>query len=112
MKEKTVCFTGHREIPSQEFDELSRRLERILIQLIEDGNMYFGTGGALGFDTLAAQTVLKLKMVYPCIKLILVLPCQNQAEFWKQEDRTVYENIIANSDKVVYTSKIYFRGCM
>lgn len=112
MKEKTCCLTGHRKILPENFEEISRRLEKMLIQLIEKGYMYFGAGGALGFDTLAAQTVLKLKTVYPYIELILVLPCESQAKRWKKEDKMTYEDIKAKADKVVYTSKAYFRGCM
>ena len=112
MKDKTCCFTGHRRIPPEDFEEISRRLEATLIQLIEKGYVYFGAGGALGFDTIAVQTVLKLKTAYPNIKLILVLPCESQAEHWQKEDRTIYENIKANADKIVYTSKAYFKGCM
>ena len=112
MIEKACCLTGHREIPPEDFPEITRRLEVTLIQLIEKGYLYFGTGGALGFDTLAAQTVLKLQTAYPYIKLILVLPCENQVEYWKQEDKLIYEAIKAKADKVVYTSKAYFRGCM
>lgn len=112
IESETCCFTGHRKIPPENFEEISRRLETVIVQLIEKGYLYFNTGGALGFDTLAAQTVLKLKATYPYIKLILVLPCENQAEYWKKEDKTIYEDIKANADKVVYTSKTYFRGCM
>lgn len=112
IKDKTVCFTGHRKIPPENFEEISRRLENILIQLVEKGYIYFGAGGALGFDTIAAQTVLKLKTVYPYIKLILVLPCKNQAERWKKEDKIIYEDMKVKADKVVYTSNTYFRGCM
>ena len=112
VKEKTCCFTGHRKIPSEDFGEISRRLENMLVQLIEKGYVYFGAGGALGFDTLAAQTVFKLKTVYPYIKLILVLPCESQAEYWEKEDKMIYEDMKAKADKVVYTSKAYFTGCM
>lgn len=112
MKNRTCCFTGHRKIPPEDLEQISRRLENILIQLIEKGYKYFGAGGALGFDVLAAQTVLKLKAVYPYIKLILVLPCESQAEYWKREDKILYEDIKLQSDKVVYTSKAYFSGCM
>ena len=112
MKEKTCCFTGHRKIPPEDLEEISRRLELTVMRLIEKGYRYFGAGGAMGFDTLAAQTVWKLKTAYPDIQLILVLPCENQAEYWKTEDRALYEDIKAKADKVVYTSKAYFRGCM
>lgn len=80
--------------------------------MIDKGYCYFGAGGALGFDTLAAQTVLELKSDYPQIKLILVLPCKTQADSWDKEDKEVYEEIKDNADKVVYTSRDYARGCM
>lgn len=111
-KLKTCCFTGHRKIPPENFEEISRRLENMIIRLIEIDYVYFCAGGALGFDMLAAQTVLKLKMVYPYIELILMLPCESQAEYWKKEDKIMYEDIKEKADKVVYTSKSYFRGCM
>lgn len=66
----------------------------------------------MGFDTLAAQTVLKLKETYPQIKLILVLPCLTQTRGWKETDVKEYERIKSLADKVVYTSQEYTRGCM
>lgn len=74
--------------------------------------MYFGAGGALGFDTLAAQCVLSLRKRYSHIKLILVLPCTTQTKGWSKDDIAVYEEIKSQADKVVYTSHDYFRGCM
>lgn len=112
MKNKTVCFTGHRKIPSKQYESISRRLEEILIQLIEQGYLYFGAGGALGFDTVAALSVLHLKEQYPQIKLILVLPCKLQTKSWDKEDIAIYEDIKQRCDKCVYTSQEYTRGCM
>ena len=74
--------------------------------------MYFGAGGALGFDTLAAQCVLSLKNQYTHIKLILVLPCITQTKGWSENDIAIYEEIKSQADKVVYTSREYSRGCM
>ena len=51
---KSCCFTGHRNIPAAEYAEIQKSLESELIQLIHQGTRYFGTGGALGFDTMAA----------------------------------------------------------
>ncbi len=113
MKEKTACFTGHRKIPPEQKEEITRRLKEALIELISRGGyLYFGTGGALGFDTMAEQAVLSLKKEYPQIKLILVLPCKSQANSWSTEDKEIYQEIIDKADKVVYTSQEYFRGCM
>lgn len=112
MKNRTVCFTGHRKIPPGQVDTLARRLKATLIQLINDGYLYFGAGGALGYDTLAAQTVLELKKQYPNVKLILVLPCLSQTRGWSTRDIEIYEDIKNKADKVVYTSQEYTRGCM
>lgn len=84
---RTVCFTGHRKIPPEERDLIVNKLEETIVKLIKLGYLYFGTGGALGFDTLAAQTILKLKPLYPHINLILVLPCETQADKWKYNDK-------------------------
>ncbi len=112
MKEKTCCFTGHRKIPSESLPAISRKLKETLIFYIENGYRYFGAGGALGFDTLAAQTVLLLKQRYPWIKLILVLPCKDQAKRRSVQEIEEYERIKSSADKVVYTSEHYYSGCM
>lgn len=112
MRSKTVCFTGHRELPADDLPEISKRLENTLATLIEQGYRYFSAGGALGFDTLAAQTVLRLRERYPQIRLILVLPCRSQTRGWPQADIDIYEEIKRRADKVTYTSENYFRGCM
>lgn len=91
---------------------VKKRLEKVIEESIQTGYLYFGTGGALGFDTLAANTVIKLRAEYPDIKLILVLPCKTQTRGWKQSDIEEYERIIKAADKVVYTSENYFSGCM
>lgn len=112
MKEKTVCFTGHRTIPMLKKWKIEKKLKETLEVLIDNGYCYFGAGGALGFDTIAAQTVLGLKKKHPEIKLILVLPCKNQTRGWEEKDVSVYESIIEQADKVVYTQEHYDRGCM
>ena len=112
MKEKTCCFTGHRNIPLLKRKAIAQRLNDELMALINNGYQYFGTGGALGFDTLAAQTVLEFRKQYPDIKLFLVLPCETQTRGWKSKDIQIYEEIKGQADKVVYTSKEYTRGCM
>ena len=112
MKNQTCCFTGHRIIPLVERESVMRALENAVTESIENGYRYFGSGGALGFDTMAALTVLKLKKQYPQIKLILVLPCENQTRNWKAADIEKYEYIKSQADKVVKTSIEYTPGCM
>ncbi len=113
MREKTCCFTGHRELPTG-WDRLKLmiRLETTIVTQIEKGIRFFGAGGARGFDALAARTVLRLKKKYPDIKLILVLPCLTQTRGWPAGDVKEYERIKNQADKVTYTSWEYTKGCM
>lgn len=112
MRENTCCFTGHRIIPSGEREELERSLEETIVRLYQRGVRGFAAGGALGFDTLAAQAALRLREKCPDVKLILVLPCLSQTKGWRPEDAAEYERIKSQADKVVYTSQEYTRGCM
>lgn len=112
MKSMTCCFTGHRHLPENNREEIAARLEGTIVSLIRSGYLYFGAGGALGFDTLCARTVLHLRQSYPKIKLILVLPCVSQADRWPPADKTVYREIMEQANKVVYTSQEYTRDCM
>lgn len=112
MKNKTCCFTGHRDIPTGAYQLIFNKTEETVERLIKKGYLYFGAGGALGFDTIAAFTVLQLKERHPDIRLILVLPCYSQTRGWSSEDVKNYEDIKRKADKVVYTSEEYSRGCM
>ena len=112
MKLKTCCFTGHRKLLSKDIPKIKKHLENEITALVQQGVIYLGCGGALGFDTLAAKTVIKLRNTYPQIKLILVLPCTDQTRCWPQKNKTEYKNIIYNADKVRILSEHYYNGCM
>lgn len=86
MKEKTCCFTGHRIIKEKEIDDLKIRLEQEIINLIEKDVVFFVCGRALGFDTIVALTILKLKKVY--------------------------KNILSLSDRIICISDRYTSDCM
>lgn len=72
-----LCFTGHRNIAPYTPEMVFKWTKAIVTLLVSKGFKYFGTGGALGFDTLVAQAVLSLKETHPEVKLILALPCEN-----------------------------------
>ena len=84
----------------------------LLERFIQSGKKVFLSGGAMGFDTLAAQSVLTLKRHHPEILLVLALPCRSQASRWPEEDRQVYRSLISEADRVQYISEEYFPGCM
>ena len=58
MKQQTCCFTGHRVIAPEHVPVLEKQLRAQILQLFDDGYRVFACGGALGFDTMAAQAVL------------------------------------------------------
>ncbi len=109
----TVCFTGHRELGTTE-EKLRLRdvTEEQLEELISAGATVFRAGGALGFDTLAALSVLEKKKAHPHIRLELLLPCQNQSARWSPQQIEVYHDILARADAHTYVSEHYFRGVM
>ena len=112
MREKTCCFTGHRQIPPGVRKRIADKLESVIVGLYQRGVRFYGAGGALGFDTLCAQAVIRLRENCPGMKLILVLPCLTQTRGWRPEDIAEYERIKALADKVVYTAQQYTPGCM
>ena len=93
LRSKTCCLTGHRTLPPAQVAQIAARLEVALQQLIGQGYRYFGVGGARGFDTLAAQCILRLRASYPAIRLILVLPCRDQTRGWPLRDKLTYHSI-------------------
>ena len=106
------CFTGHRKINGDTMRALSLLLDRALERLIADGVSVFRTGGAMGFDTLAALKILELKKRGADIRLELYLPCRTQADRWSECSREYYGYILENADSVTYISDEYVKGCM
>ena len=112
MQEKTCCFTGHRKLPEEQLPQLKQALFKVIVRLASQGVTRFACGGALGFDTLAAQMVLVVKETFPQIQLLLVLPCKTQDKYWSKEDQKIYREILARADRVVFVSETYIQGCM
>ena len=109
---KSCCFTGHRVIPQESYYRVLFLLRQTVENKIKEGYTDFYAGGVLGFDTLAALTVLRLKMMYKNIRLHLILPCISQADKWSREDKRMYERIKNESDSVEYASFNYTPQCM
>lgn len=117
-KGKRICFTGHRpnHLPwghNENCDlceTFKTKLNFLLKECIEFGYETFISGVALGFDTIACETVLNLKQKYPYIDLNLAIPCRNQSERWGIEDKTRYNNLLESANPI-YVSEEYFKGC-
>lgn len=63
--QQPACFTGHRSI-SGNILSLKRRLYKAIERDIAHHEITdFYTGGAIGWDTLAAQVILKIRESHP-----------------------------------------------
>lgn len=111
-RERCLCFSGHRLLSGQERATLQRQLPLLLEQLVQQGYCCFAAGGALGFDTLAAEAVLALRQRQPHIRLKLLLPCQEQEKRWNKLQQQQYHHILEQADEIIYVSDFYFQGCM
>lgn len=112
-KSKTVCFSGHRILYDPKAD-IEKSLEIVIRQCIKNGSERFITGGALGFDTLAAWAVIRLRSEFPHIRLILALPCSpnEQTLKWTAEQKNEYQKILELADEVNMLAKNYTPDCM
>lgn len=111
-REQTCCFTGHRQIPDCHLQRLRQLVYVTAERLVAHRICNFCAGGALGFDTLAAQEVIYLREQYPQIRLSLILPCKDQCRGWKPEEIAHYQKILSEADEVIWLSEHYYRGCM
>ncbi len=111
---KSACFTSHRRI-SGDIKNLENKLYRVLENYIKNyGLTDFYAGGAVGWDTISAFTVLKLRKIYPQIRLHLILPCSNikQTKYMNIKQKENFYNILFLADSIQYVSENYYNGCM
>ena len=100
---KTVCFTGHREVPGELLAELNSRLDNMLERLYSADFRTFICGGAEGFDTLAALRVLALRERRADVRLLLYLP-------YERVGSVAYRRVLAAADGVEYVARRFGGG--
>ena len=109
--DKLCVFTGHRMLPG-DLLPLRAALRQRIRQLYEQGFVRFASGGAVGFDLLAAELVLELKAELPDLELHMVLPCKHQERGYSVGDKVRYQAVLARADSIRYTAEQYYKGCM
>lgn len=108
----SCAFTGHRKIEDRHMDRIGDLLLRAVDYAYSQGCRIFYTGGALGFDTLAARAVIRYRLSHPDVRLYIILPCKNQSESWSEKQVSSYEYTLSNADEVEYVTDDYDDGCM
>lgn len=112
LKPISACLTGHRDIPTSAYEAIASALLSCIDTLYRQGIRRFYCGGALGFDTVAAVTLLNCRPHYPDLKLILALPCPEQSARWPAPSRALYQSILSRADEVLTLSPAYTPHCM
>lgn len=106
MRQKTCCFTGHRDLPQKQLSAIKGQTAVAIGKLVtEHGVRYFGVGGAIGYDTLAAEVLFELKKIYPHIKVILVYPFEGFTSRWSAEQKATFAKLLPLYDKRVCVAK-------
>ncbi|MBQ2676869.1 MAG: DUF1273 family protein [Clostridia bacterium] len=83
-----VTFCGHGDVYYGEKTKL--RLHNCVRELIEHGATDFLIGGYGNFDCLATHTVNSLKLEFPYIKAVLVVPYLNRNFQFELYDYSIY----------------------
>lgn len=112
MIERTCCFTGHRKLPVKEIEAITYNLNLEIERHIKAGVTTFLSGGALGFDQMAAFLIISKKENGHNIYLNMVLPCKGQDDFWTAKEKQLYRQLLDAADSIEYVSEIYDKDCM
>lgn len=114
----SVAFTGYRpekfSFPlitgDADYDEFYNNLYNAIKSEAKE-NTTFYCGGAMGFDIIAGEIVLKLKKEFPKINLIMVVPFLEQSKGFTPVWKLRYKTLINNANDIVYIEKDYISGC-
>ena len=114
------AFTGYRpqKMPFG-FDEedlrcvdFKQRIRFTVEMLVLSGYSHFMTGGALGFDTFAAEAVMGVRRKNPWVTLEVAVPFDEQPDHWTPFARARYDWILNQADIITYISHEYTKGCL
>lgn len=104
-KTRSCFFTGHRKISKEKQILIKQKTKEYAEKLIVEYDVKnFICGGAIGFDTIAAEAVLELKELYPHIMLWIYVPCRGQSDLWDKRAKEKYSLILSMADEVVLVS--------
>lgn len=99
--EQTCCFTGHRKLPTSELYAIEAQAEKQIRKLYANGVRVFRVGGAMGFDTMMAQLLFRLRETdMPDIKVVLMYPFDGFTDGWTVAEKALYAELLPKYDEV------------
>ena len=105
-------FTGHRSVAQAHIEPLKALLVRAIAYAYDEGCRTFYTGGAVGFDTMAARAVLRFRLLHADVRLVLLLPCPEQDANFDEREKAAYAFLLEQADEIRYVCESYTRNCM
>ena len=112
MKNRCVCFTGHRpEKLTWTEDEVRARLTEQVEKAVSEGYTTFITGMAKGVDLWAGEIIADLRDHGSNIKLVAADPYPGFGKGWSPEWKSKHQEILAKADIVEIICKGYNKGC-
>ena len=108
---KACCFTGHRDLPKGEAERLTEKARALILLLIQEGFTEFRVGGAVGFDMIMAELLLRLRDEKKQeIRIISVIPFPSWRAKWSSEEIRRQNVILEKSDEVIFVRQHYCQG--
>lgn len=80
MERRFCFFVGNRELPAYRIKMIRQQVKDTIDELMGEGIKFFFVSGEPGFETLAAEEIVRYRMHYPDsgIQLIFIPPTQEQ----------------------------------
>ena len=119
VREKTVCFTGHRpeklpdggDVNSPAIKRLKSLLYAEIMDAADQGFDTFVTGMQRGIDLWAGEAVMSAAAARG-LKLIAVLPYRDMGKGYKGSDKWLFGRIMDLAHETVIISEKYTPACM
>lgn len=117
----TCCFTGHRpeKLPwrNDESDfrcvALKAELDQVLEEVYQERGMrHFLCGMARGTDMYFCEAALALRGRHQDVTVEAVIPCEEQATLWKENERNRYFHLVEECDYESLVQCRYDKDCM
>lgn len=119
--DKSICFVGNSEIglpqDEEELEKLKMKIRKEINLAVENNIDTFYFSAFYGFELMCANLVLLRKKVINIhnpkfIKLIAIVPCEEQAINWIEKDRDLYYNTLSQCDHVILMNQMYKEDCL
>ena len=108
---KACCFTGHRDLPKGEAERLTEKARALILLLIQEGFTEFRVGGAVGFDMIMAELLLRQRDEKKQeIRIISVIPFPSWRAKWSSEEIRRQNMILEKSDEVIFVRQHNCQG--